>query len=90
MGECCNLVGFNTIYSISAAYASAFIPLSIIAALPYISIGAAFSYISNTAAQKCCVLYQSRFYFNDIELMHSRNRAVKKKKKKKKKKNTPK
>ena len=35
-----------------------FIPLSIIAALPYISILAAFSYIFNTAAQKCCVLYR--------------------------------
>ena len=30
-----------------------FIPLSIIAVLPYISIVAAFSYIFNTAAQKC-------------------------------------
>ena len=35
-----------------------FIPLSIIAALPYISIMAAFSYIFNMAAQKCCVLYR--------------------------------
>ena len=34
-----------------------FIPFSRMAVLPFISVVAAFSYIFNTAAQKCCILY---------------------------------